>query len=299
VVILIKNNYLTLGGLFITLHLLFIFLSRIIVGSEFILVVFLPLLTTIYTLKYGVKEVTMFFIATFLLCGIFEPIATLIYVLPALICGGVYGFLRKKKVKELSLVYITSLSHSISLLISFVFICLLFKEVEFFSIFASFINKEGNAFYASVYLILLLMGILEAFVVHVITNNELKKLGYSEIEEETEPPFWMNVSFFASLLICIVLSIINPMFTCYVFPFILAFLVPNVVEFVLSNNKKWLYLIMGMLLLSGMFLLNYVNAILYPILFVIIFLPILFEKFVRVLYTKLLKSSNNGKNKLE
>lgn len=296
---MIKNNYLTLGGLFITLHLLFIFLSRVFVGSEFILVVFLPLLSTIYTLKYGVKEVTMFSIATFLLCAIFEPITTLIYVLPGLICGIVYGMLRKRKVKELSLVYISSLSHSITLLISFAFISLLFKEVEFFSIFSNFINKEGESLYASVYLIFLLMGVLEAFVVHIITNNELKKLGYLEIESEIMTPGWMNVAFFVSLVIVVVLAIVKPILTLYITPFLIAFMIPNVVEFILSNKKKWLYLIVGGILLGAIFLLSYVDELIYPILFVMIFSPLVIEKVIGVLYTKLLKYSNNGKNKLE
>ena len=98
-----KNNYLTLGGLFVALHLLFVFISKVLAGSEFILVVFLPLLSTIYALKFNIKETIIFFIASFLLCVIFEPIAALIYVLPALICGTLYGVFRKRKVKELSL----------------------------------------------------------------------------------------------------------------------------------------------------------------------------------------------------
>ena len=129
-----KNSYFTLGGLFVSLHLIFILLSRVLVGSELILVLFLPLLSTIYALKFKKKEVTMFVIATFLLCLIFEPISSLIYVLPALICGTLYGELRKTRIKELSLVYITTMSHSLSLLISFLSIAerayLLYNKIK-------------------------------------------------------------------------------------------------------------------------------------------------------------------------
>ena len=38
-----KNNYLALGGLFASLHVLFLFLSKVIVGSELLLVLFLAL----------------------------------------------------------------------------------------------------------------------------------------------------------------------------------------------------------------------------------------------------------------
>lgn len=279
-----KNNYLTLGGLFIALHLLFIFMSHILVGSELILVVFLPLLSTVYALKFKKKEVTMFFIATFLLCVIFEPVTSLIYVLPALICGTLYGELRKTKIKELSLMYITTLSHSFSLLISFLIIGLLFKEVDFFSIFATFINKQGEELYISVYLILILLGLLEAFLVHLISNSELLKLGYKELDKEEETPRWMIIGFDISLIIYLILSFINPLYTIYVFPYLLAFSLPIIVEFILNNKDRWKYIIVGLLFFSFLFLMRYLNPIFYLLIFIFIFIPFILKK-ISLFYT--------------
>ena len=62
-----KKNYIALGGLFACMHVLFLILSKIIVGSELLLVLFLPLLSTIYTLKCDKKSVLMFVIATLLI----------------------------------------------------------------------------------------------------------------------------------------------------------------------------------------------------------------------------------------
>ena len=294
-----KNNHLTLGGLFVALHLLFIFLSRVLVGSELILVIFLPLLSTIYSLKFKTKEVTMFVIATFLLCVLFEPVSTFIYVVPALICGTLYGILKKKNVKELSLVYITTLSHSFSLLIAFLAISFMFKEVDFLSIFNVFIDKGGKELYVCVYLILIVLGLLESFVVHVITNNELVKLGHNEMEEDFNTPSWMIGGFVISLVSYIVLIFINPLYTCYVFPFLLGFTIPIIIEFLLDNKKKWIYFIILSLFVSILFMLGSVNAILYPSLLILLVSPILLEKIVRVLYTFLLKYSNNDKNNIE
>ncbi len=294
-----KNRYLTLGGLFVALHLLFIFLSRMLIGSELILVIFLPLLSTIYALNFKGKEVTMFVVATFLLCVIFEPISTFIYIVPALICGTLYGVLKKKNVKELSLVYITTLSHSISLLIAFLSISLMFKEVDFFSIFNTFIGKTGSEFYACVYLILIVLGLLESFVVHVITNNELIKLGHKELEENKSAPLWMVIGSVASFISYLVLAFIKPLYTCYVFPFLLAFTVPIVIEFILKNTKKWIYIIIAILVMCVLFVLGHTSSILYPGLVIVTVLPILIEKIVTVLYTFLLKYSNNGKNNIE
>jgi hypothetical protein len=294
-----KNNYLALGGLFITLHLLFIFISKLLTGSEFILVVFLPLLSTIYSLKFNKKEVAMFFIATFILCLLFEPISTFIYVLPALICGTTYGLLRKKKVRELSLVYISSLAHSLTLLIAFLAISIMFKEVDFFAIFAKFINKDGASFYVSIYLILALLGVLEAFLVHIITNSELKRLGYEEVVSEESTPLWIDIFLVLTMIIYLVLAIINPVYSCYAFPFLLAFYIPNVVESILINRHKWIYLINAILVVVSIFITSYINEIFYPLLLLVILLPQVIENFIVVLYTIYLKYSNNGKNKIE
>lgn len=286
-----KNNYLSLGGLFIALHLLFILMSKFIVGSEFILVVFLPLLSTIYASKFDKKKVVMFIIATFFLCVIFEPITTLIYVIPALICGVLYGELRKFNFKELSLVYICSLAHAVSLLISFIFICFMFKEVDIFSIFSTIIDKSGMEFYVCVYLILILIGTLESFVTHVICNNEMKKLGYEELTQEQNTPFWMCVLFFVSLISYILLALVNPVLSCYAFPFLLAFSIPQIVGSVSNEKNKWICAFIPLTLLVSIFLIPYLSVVLYPVLVLILFSPLILENFSRVLYTNLSKYS--------
>ena len=294
-----KNNYLTLGGLFVALHLLFVFISKALAGSELILVVFLPLLSTIYSLKFNIKETIIFFIASFLLCLIFEPVSTLIYVLPALICGCVYGIFRKKNVKELSLLYISSMAHSVSLLISFSFISLMFKEVDFFSIFSTFISKDGAAFYVCIYMFLILLGVLEAFVTHSITTSELKRLGYKDLEREKDTPLWMNFALVGISLIYVVLAFINPILTCYVMPFLLAFSIPNIVDFIGEDKHKWIYFLVGGLFFAIIFITKYVTPSLYPGMLILMLSPLILENFVRVLYTKSLKYSNNGENKIE
>ena len=293
------KEYLSLGGLFIALHLVFVLLSKFVPGSSLLLVIFLPLLSTIYTLKFNKDKVVMFVIATLFLCLIFEPVSTLIYIIPSLMCGVSYGVLRKKSMKELSLVYTSSLAHSISLLISFLFISILFKEVDFFVIFKSFISKEGSSFYALIYLTLMLLGVVESFILHMICNSELLKLGYQESEKEKETPLWMVVSLIAFTLIYFSLSFINPIYTIYVIPFVICFSIPIVIEFINRNNAKWIYILVALFALIALFLLGVIDGVYYPILFVFVVIPILLEKIVRVLYTFSLNSSNKKKNIIE
>ena len=289
---MMKNNHLALGGLFAALHLLFLFLSKMLVGSELILVIFLPLLSTIYSLKFNIKESAMFFIATFFLCAIFEPISTFIYILPSLLCGTVYGIARKKEVKELSLIYISSFAHFLSVTISFLFITMMFKEVDIFKIFSTFINKDGQEFYVCVYLVLILLGIIEAFSTHIISNEELKKIGYAHIESELSTPLWINLCLIVSVITYVVLGFINPILSCYCLPFLIAFTIPNVVDFIVFNKRKWIYFIVGIMFFASLFVLRYLNGVFYPVMLMIIISPLVVDNFIRVLYTNSIKYSN-------
>lgn len=294
-----KNSHLSLGGLFIALHLIFVFVAKFFVGSELILVLFLPLLSAIYALKFNKKAVTMFFIATFFLCLIFDPVSTFIYVLPSLICGTVYGFLKKNKFKELSVIYISSLSHAVCVLISFSAIALMFKEIDFSVIFSWLSNKQGEELFACVYLFFVLLGLLEAFLTHIITNDELKKMGYNEIVSEDSTPGWMIIGLFISVLAYVFLSCIKPIFSIYAFPFVLAFAIPHIIEFIIKNKYKWAYLLLGVMCVTSLFLLSIFNPIFYPILGLLVFSPLIFINIFGVLYTNSSKYSNNGQNKIE
>ena len=152
-----NKNYVALGGLFACLHVLFVLLTKFIVGSEVLLVLFLPLLSTIYTLRSDKKSVAMFVVATLLICFIFDVVTTFIYVIPSLLCGVVYGVLRKKKFRELELLCISSVTHMLSIGFSFCVIVLLFKEIEFMSIFEKIFSLNGRELYVVVLLCLLVL----------------------------------------------------------------------------------------------------------------------------------------------
>lgn len=293
-----KNNHLALGGLFAALHLLFVLAGKLVIGSELILVIFLPLLSTIYSLKFNNKECAMYLIATFLLCIIFDPVISLIYIAPALVCGSVYGYVRKNKAKELSLLYISFLSNFVMVAISFMFISILFKEVELTSMFSLFINKEGENLNVCIYTSLLLIGVFQAFALHLVSNNELVKWGYDEIESETSTPRWINIGLISSLIIYIGLLIFNDYLSLYIVPFIIAFTLPNIIEFITRKKHMWLYVVTIILFIVDLYLLKYVKPVHYPMLFLSSTLPLVVENFL-VLKTFSIKYSNNEKNNIE
>ena len=155
-----------------------------------------------------------------------------------------------------------------------------------------FIHKQGEAFYVCVYLLLLLLGVIEAFVVHMICNEELKKVGYSPVESENETPKWIDVCLIVFLAISVVLSIINEIYFCYCLPFVIAFAIPSVIEFICIGKRRWIYFLVGLMFVVNLYIFSYIDPIFYPAFLVGMALPILIDKFIRVLYTNLLKYSN-------
>ena len=140
---------------------------------------------------------------------------------------------------------------------------------------------------------------MEAFVTHIITSGELKRLGYMSLKEEKDTPLWMNVALVTSFLVYIVIAVINPLFSCYALPFVIAFSIPNIVDFVGENKKHWIYFIVGVLFFCSLFLMKYTDIILYPMLIILVVSPLIIANFFRVLYTNSIKYSNNGQNKIE
>ena len=274
-----KKNYLALGGLFACLHVIFLLMSKFLVGSELILVLFLPLLSTIYTLKCDKKNVIMFLIATILVCSIFDVVSTFIYVVPSLICGVLYGVLRKLKLKELELLTITSFGHMISLLFSFLVITLLFKVVDFMKIFSNIFNVSGDKLFVVTLLTLLVLGYAEAFLVHVITDKELTRFATSVEKNDNVPKWFLYCSIF-----CFTVSAILYIFSdiYYVIPLVLlyVFLVPLIIMgFMNLKYKKITFSLIFINVFLSFFILKYINSLGYIFIPLLISFPFIINNF--------------------
>ena len=274
-----KNNYLTLGGLFACLHVLFLVASKVIVGSEILLVLMLPLLSTIYTMKCEKKHVVMFVIATILVCCIFDVISTFIYIIPSLVCGILYGFLRKKNFKELELLCITSIGHFFSLLFSFLVISFLFKEVSFVELFSEILDLNGDRLMVASLLILFVLGFCEAFLVHVISDSELAKLA-TKVEKNNSVPDWFLFGYLFSLVLFFVTYFVNNLLS--VFPMLLSFIfiVPYIVYGIMNYRYKVLTTgLMFLFAFISVFLFKYINPLNYLIIASFVLIPIIINNF--------------------
>ena len=274
-----KKNYIALGGLFACMHVLFLILSKIIVGSELLLVLFLPLLSTIYTLKCDKKSVLMFVIATLLICFVFDFVSTFIYVVPSLICGIMYGFLRKKKFKELELLCVSGLTHMVSILFSFLVIVLLFKEVDFMAIFEQIFSLSGERLFVVALLTLFVLGFCEAFLVHIISDNELEKLA-TKVEKNDKVPRWFAPLAGISFISCVIVYFINSLYS--VFPMLLffVFFIPYIIEGIINLKYKVLTTIFCVTFGFGaIFALQFLDPIIYLMLPIFISSPMVINNF--------------------
>lgn len=274
-----KSNNLALGGLFACLHVLFLFMSKVIVGSELLLVLFLPLLSTIYTLKSDKKSVFMFIVATLLVCGIFDIIGSFIYIVPSLICGVLYGTLRKRKFKELELLCITSVGHMISLLFSFLVIALLFKEVKFMEIFSNIFGLEGEKLLVVSLLFLLVLGFCEAFLVHIITDNELDRFT-GKIKSNETVPNWFLFGALISLVGFVIVYFINSLYSIFFMLSLFVFVIPYIVYGIMNFKYKVITVILiSVFSLIGIFAIKYIEPICSMVVFPFIFSPFIINNF--------------------
>ena len=274
-----KSNNLALGGLFACLHVLFLFMSKVIVGSELLLVLFLPLLSTIYTLKSDKKSIFMFVIATVLVCSIFDVIGSFIYVVPSLICGILYGALRKKRVKELELLCVTSVGHMISLLFSFLVIALLFKEVDFMGIFSNIFGLEGDRLVVVSLLFLLVLGFCEAFLVHMISDKELIRFS-EKVDKNDCVPSWFLFGILFSLVGFVIMYFINNLYSVFFMLGLFVFIIPYIVYGIMNLKYKVITVILvSIFSLIGIFATKYIEPICSMIVMPFILSPFIINNF--------------------
>ena len=274
-----KKNYVALGGLFACLHVLFLLLGKIVVGSELLMVLILPFLSTMYTLKCDKKSVLMFVIATLLLCSVFDVVSTFIYVVPSLMCGITYGFLRKKNCKELELLCLSGLVHVLSIGFSFLVIVLLFKELDFLSIFEKIFSLTGERLVVVSLLTLLILAYCEAFLVHMISDNEIGKF-MSKVKKNDHVPKWFLIPVSVSLVLFLILYFVKNLYSVFPMVILFVFVIPYIIEGMLNFKYKILTVSLVMLFaFISIYAMKYIEPINLLIVPVFICLPFIVNNF--------------------
>ena len=108
-------NAITLGGIFAAIYTVITIISVYIfplIGVIGLLI--LPIFSAYYSSLYNFKETLIFNIATLFTCfivGIADPFYAILYVLPTLVVGDVFGILNRHKIKYYTTIFLQTLSY--------------------------------------------------------------------------------------------------------------------------------------------------------------------------------------------
>ncbi len=193
-----------LMALFVALNLIITVYATYLPLSGYVVILFLPLISTIYCLNTKKRYFLIYFLITMILAICFsvqDLTTTLLYLLPALFQGLFFSiFINLNKDGSISyfisvaILFITKIS--IIPLIDFIYQV---NTINSILTLLNLINVKNITYF--VYGALFLICTFEMFIVFIITKNELLKLGY-------------KINLFSDIsLICIVISALSSSLT--------------------------------------------------------------------------------------
>lgn len=257
----------TFGGLLAAVYLILTLLSIYVIPILAIIGLFvLPIFAAFYASIYNFKNIITFNLATLIICfisGISDPFFTLLYVLPTLIVGDMYGLFNKLHIKFYTTIFLQSITYSITNLLA-----LYLGELLYDTKIIAFILSDPFLYEYFALVILFLLSGAEAIFSTIFMQEQLKTLKISK-EKEKQMPLYGYIFFIVFYLLMIVFKLIslNNFFTLFVL-FEIILLIPLIIEI----NKKIKYanifwLIYVLIFITINFYLCFVNLVyLIPIL---------------------------------
>ncbi len=276
-----KIRTITSASLFAAIHVIFTIISQYLLGFELLLIIFLPLISAVFVLKNESKGILTYTVSTTILCLLFNPINTLLYVVPAMIVGIIYGIMAKNKCSQDSTILVTVLTELISLVISVLVIKLFYREYDLIDMFKETFNLSSKQLGNILPIAAVLIALSQAVAVHTSLKSELKKLGYefppfvkfSRLFYYVFPFFTISALVFSFFWkpVAIIMNIL-----C------LLTMVPLLIEGYQKQKKVYITLIIQAVLLIGIVfpLMNVVPFINYPLLLVVISIPVFLTSYV-------------------
>ncbi|MDD3383406.1 MAG: DUF2232 domain-containing protein [Bacilli bacterium] len=169
-----KSNPLTLAGLLIALHLIILFISQFAPGTELILMLIAPFFSAMYVIKNNKKYTLVFAVGTLIVCSIFNLYGTLLYIIPILINGIVYGFLAKKEKDNLRTIYILSFTQILSFFLMNYLISIIF-DIDLIHSLTNIFKLIGISGKVYALPLLIVYCFFQSSIMHYVLKNELKK----------------------------------------------------------------------------------------------------------------------------
>lgn len=189
------------AGLLAAIHVIASIFIRFawVPGLEILFLFVAPFLSAMYAIKANWKYTLVYFIATIGICLGIDWAGAMMYVLPTLVVGILYGFLQKKKQNGTTIVYALTIAE-FGLVLFGAWIIKLGLGKDYIETLQNFFPLEGNAVHLALGLILF-YSFAQAFLIHIITKYELKRMKIDVVKTKY-PAFWLFVLHIASLVCC-------------------------------------------------------------------------------------------------
>lgn len=186
-----QTRSIVFGGLLAAIHIIAVLVIEFIPGIDLILIFALPFLSVMYVIQCKPVYVISYAVSTLVLSIVFNPTIGLLYILPTLMAGIVYGYLVKQKTTTLTLIYALT---AVQLLTFFLSIQLIewIYAIDLVSSLQTFFHLDLDANQYLGLPLLVLYCFSQAFLLHIILKGQLKRFRI-RFEKTPFPPLWIAI----------------------------------------------------------------------------------------------------------
>lgn len=270
-----KTKSIVLAGLMCAIHAIctFVFKMEYFVGLEFAVLFLFPFFSAVYSYKAKPVYILSYAIATILVCTIIDPASSLLYIIPTIIVGSVYGFLLKAKLDGMTIVYaLTGIEFILFILGSYIIKGI--TGVDVVETLSNILKFTADSTELGLGFLLLYSFALSAFI-YFFTKKSLKKMKI-EVTKYEHPNFILLVLSIMALVASLI-TYEDETYTFFTAICAIVFLLPIVLYGYQGCEKPWIImLIQGVVFLAASIpLLKHYGEATYKSLvaFILVFLP--------------------------
>lgn len=194
-----KTKEITICSLFLSIHVIILFLSNYLVGIELFVIFLLPLFSAYLANKVSNQSQWLFILATFSVCFLLNPISSILYILPSLLSGYFYGKLHKVHFSKFSKVFFITYLNLLLLFFS-ISIINLFYSLNFYEVLKLFFKLKESQIEVLYPSFLLLIAFAQTTILSIIIEEELIKLLSKQNESKKAYSFYLFLTFLFFIL---------------------------------------------------------------------------------------------------
>lgn len=201
----------------------------------------MPIFAAYFASVFSFKETLLFNLVTIVLCffvAIVDPLYTLLYVVPVLIVGDLYGVFTKMKLKYFTTMFLQTITYSITNIIA-LYLAEFFYDIQIISI---IIADEWVYKNLSLSILFVLSG-AEAVFSSLFISEQLKKVSIIKIKEK-EMPIYGYISFVGLFLLAVLFYFISNNFY-FLMVLIMAILIIPILSMFIKKIKHFDFLLLG------------------------------------------------------